>query len=74
MLLHFAWVDMDGVHNLNIFVTDLMMVITSDVVWDWLLKCYLKEDDMLLNYQQKDDVKIVWYVLSEEIADNYEFL
>jgi hypothetical protein len=29
---------------------------------------------MLLNYQQKDDVKIVWYVLSEEIADNYEFL
>jgi hypothetical protein len=32
MLLHFAWVDMDGVHNLNIFVTDLMMVITSDVV------------------------------------------
>jgi hypothetical protein len=28
---------------------------------------------MLLNYQQKDDVKIVWYVLSEEIADNYEF-
>lgn len=54
-------------------MTDLMMVITGDVVWDWLLKCYLKEDDMLLNYWQKDDVKKVWYVLSEEIADNYEF-